>query len=487
MFGKNESVLVIGSGPSGVTVIESLVKKNIKVTLVDGYNFEPERGHTDDSNQLYSPLVVKTLSQQFTNFKKLNFGSDYYSESFSKHHNIELASVGGVMGSLIGGGLGNVWGGAVSAYDNIDLRGWPISQSELQPYYDKVSSSLEFSAYYEKNLSTFLDRANKNDNHVNNSLKLSSSKIAFNLNDEKKCTECGKCVYGCPDELLYNPKKRLIELKRVYGRLITHIDDSIAVSFHESTNSVKVFIKNLKTSKLSAHDMDRIFISAGAISSTYLVLKSLDLYGKKINFLNSQHFILPLINVLKNRNMGRTTSHYFIESSALANRAHLQIYLYPNILSDAINFKLLRGLFSPIANRIGFIQGYLHSNDSSTFQMLLEEKTYKIFLEANVNPNVKSSIKKVIKNCSPHLIRMGLLTKSCLLKIGMVGEGNHFGGSFPMSKNPKDIFESDLFGRPYNLKRVHMVDSSIFPTIPSKTITYVVMANSARIVDGIYR
>ena len=37
---------------------------------------------------------------------------------------------------------------------------------------------------------------------------------------------------------------------------------------------------------------------------------------------------------------------------------------------------------------------------------------------------------------------------------------------------------SDILGRPNGLKRVHLIDSSCFPTIPAKPITLTAMANS---------
>ena len=63
------------------------------------------------------------------------------------------------------------------------------------------------------------------------------------------------------------------------------------------------------------------------------------------------------------------------------------------------------------------------------------------------------------------------------------GRGFHFGGTLPMSSNPKD-FESDLFGRPMGLKRVHVVDSSVLPSIPATTITFSTMANAHRIGEA---
>ena len=53
-----------------------------------------------------------------------------------------------------------------------------------------------------------------------------------------------------------------------------------------------------------------------------------------------------------------------------------------------------------------------------------------------------------------------------------------------MSKDPIGA-QSDILGRPFSLNRVHVVDSSVLPTIPSGTITLTVMANSYRIASSI--
>jgi choline dehydrogenase-like flavoprotein len=41
--------------------------------------------------------------------------------------------------------------------------------------------------------------------------------------------------------------------------------------------------------------------------------------------------------------------------------------------------------------------------------------------------------------------------------------------------------ESDRQGRPYGFERVHLVDASVFPSLPATTITLTVMANAHRI------
>jgi choline dehydrogenase-like flavoprotein len=51
-----------------------------------------------------------------------------------------------------------------------------------------------------------------------------------------------------------------------------------------------------------------------------------------------------------------------------------------------------------------------------------------------------------------------------------------------MRQNPGP-FETDTLGRPFGWQRLHVVDSTVFPTIPATTITFSVMANAHRIAS----
>jgi choline dehydrogenase-like flavoprotein len=60
------------------------------------------------------------------------------------------------------------------------------------------------------------------------------------------------------------------------------------------------------------------------------------------------------------------------------------------------------------------------------------------------------------------------------------GRSYHSGGTFPMRAKPGK-FETDTLGQPTGLERVHLLDASVFPSIPATTITLTVMANAHRI------
>ena len=64
-------------------------------------------------------------------------------------------------------------------------------------------------------------------------------------------------------------------------------------------------------------------------------------------------------------------------------------------------------------------------------------------------------------------------------------QGWHFGGTTPMTDRPRMPWETDLFGIPKNWKRLSIVDSSVFPSLPATTVALLAMANSRRIASEV--
>ena len=59
----------------------------------------------------------------------------------------------------------------------------------------------------------------------------------------------------------------------------------------------------------------------------------------------------------------------------------------------------------------------------------------------------------------------------------------HVGGTMPMTQGEPRGFQTDRLGRVAGWERVHVVDSSVFPSLPGTTIGLLLMANAYRIAD----
>jgi choline dehydrogenase-like flavoprotein len=62
------------------------------------------------------------------------------------------------------------------------------------------------------------------------------------------------------------------------------------------------------------------------------------------------------------------------------------------------------------------------------------------------------------------------------------GGSLHYGGTFPMSRDDKEL-TVDVFGRLRETESVYIVDGSVFPYLPSKGLTFTMMANANRIAE----
>jgi len=71
-----------------------------------------------------------------------------------------------------------------------------------------------------------------------------------------------------------------------------------------------------------------------------------------------------------------------------------------------------------------------------------------------------------------------------MLRLAAGGKSYHFGGTFPHTKGGVSAaLGSDRLGRVRSWQRIHVVDASVFPTIPAMTFTLTIMANAHRIAS----
>ena len=61
----------------------------------------------------------------------------------------------------------------------------------------------------------------------------------------------------------------------------------------------------------------------------------------------------------------------------------------------------------------------------------------------------------------------------------------HIGGSLPMKLRPIKETDTNLLGCPKGWQKIHVIDSSTFPSLPGTSIGLIAMANAARIASAV--
>ena len=209
--------------------------------------------------------------------------------------------------------------------------------------------------------------------------------------------------------------------------------------------------------------------------------------------LDSQYFILPVLALRHAPSVSKEALHtlaqLFIEISdpkISPHIIHLQLYTYNDMLRSILVSKLgwLGAAFKTplehLMGRLSFIQGYLHSDHSSHMMITKDLQSGDLVINGKSQAETSTILKKVSRKLLRNSLKTGFIPLFPFINISEPGRGFHSGGTFPMRERPNK-YECDRLGRPAGLQRVHLIDSSSFPTLPATTITLTVMANAYRI------
>ncbi len=519
--------VVVGSGPAGVACAKTLLARGKIVRMLDaGVALEASREALVAEMSQTTP--AEWTPRQLSRIKegtsatakgiplKLVYGSDFPYREAERHVPADYDGVG-LRPSLARGGFSNVWGAALMPYAQRDLSGWPIQVSDLSDHYvaalkltrlsaqhDRLEQS--FPLYREPGAALGLSRQSRTllDKLEQNQAQLAAAGISFGQarvavqaahpGQRGGCVYCGLCMYGCPYGYIYNSADTLRELQTQPN--FSYQPGVIVTSVREMPSKVVLAGSERETGEPLQIEADRVFLAAGVMPTTQILLRSMGCYDQTVWMKDSQYFLIPLA-LMKSAGQVRheplhTLSQLFLEifdPKISPCTVHLQIYSYNDLVGQAVGkalgplAKRLDFLARALENRLLIIQGYLHSDHSSRIAVALKRgqgKPDRLQLTAQPNPETRPIIGRVLRKLLRHARQIGAWPVLPLLQVAEAGRGFHSGGTFPMRSQPGPL-QTDALGRPRGWKRVHVVDATVLPSIPATTITLSVMANAHRI------
>jgi choline dehydrogenase-like flavoprotein len=521
-------VLVVGSGPAGVACATALLDQGAHVTMLDaGLELEPIR-----RSQLADLQSVAFNSWDEPSLRflregvevsaggiplKLAYGSDFpYRDPIDQ----PISAVGvHAKSSFARGGLSNVWGASVLPYRTDDMSAWPITADDLAPHYRAVLEMMPLSGRHdglEEHFPLYHDHPGMlasssqaasllQDLELNEpaltagGMHFGSARLALksDVSDgAPACVYCGKCVYGCPYEFIYNSSHSLERLRA--NREFTYRPGVVVERLQEIASQVHVTGRTLDDGPAFEMQADKAFLAGGVFSTARVMLTSLEAFEHPIHAVDNCYFLLPLLRYQSQAGVLEeplyTLAQVFIEllDPAIGTQTvHLQVYTYNELFKKEIRKSLgpLHWLLPGRARRnllgrLLLIQGYLHSDLSARIQITLRRGTGNrpptLALARDENPRTRPALKALRRRLWAERASMKAYPISPAMRVGEPGRGFHTGGTFPMRLNPHAL-EVDVVGRTSEFPNVHLVDASVFPSLPATTITLSVMANAHRI------
>jgi len=520
---------VVGSGPGGIAAAKALIRRGVRVVLFDaGQTLDETRRSLADrlarqDHRQWSPADVEELTRNHTLHdkvpKKLVFGSDFLFAGSHPACPTEAEGAVTAQPTLAQGGYSVAWGAAMMPIADEDMTAWPFRREALEPAYRRILPDMPLSAAHdalERNFPLFsnpdgrlrlprqaaalLADVNARERCTEtDTLLCGQARISVHLPEhsaEQGCRYCGLCLSGCVYKSIHTFDQTVETLVR--DGALDYRPDVTVTRLGEDETGCTVTWRALDGGPEQSARFDRVFLAAGAINSTRILLDSSGRYDTQVHFLDSQKFIVPILRWRRDPvewpDINALPS-LFMEAhlpQVAPNWFHMQISPVNDFVLSHFGLKERAGLkwrlMAPAIERLMIAWCGLHSSLSGGFTGTLRRGSDGaagvMHLTAVPNsaavPTVKRFVRKMmVKGLGFRTLFVPLVT------VSPTGGGNHFGGSFPMTASPSRFNQSDLLGRPAGWSRLHLVDGSILPSIPATTVALLIMANADRIATDV--
>jgi choline dehydrogenase-like flavoprotein len=508
--------IVVGSGPAGIACACGLLELGAQVTMLDiGVVCEPERSALvsrlrecepeqweEDARRRVSVQQLPATGQGFP--VKLVFGSEF------PYAPVEAVAQTGTrcVQSWAEGGLSTVWGAAMLPFPANELTDWPFGLDQLEPHYKAAARITgiagrhdaleELHPYFgepapslpaSSQAQWILARLERNARRLRaQGFRFGQSRLAVRAS---RCRRCQLCLTGCVYDAIYSTAQTLRDLQRhprftyLRGVRVLRCDDAVehsTVTYREIASGSTATISGRRT-----------FVAAGVLATTRILLNSIGLREARLDLRFHPYFLAPMLMlsgsfVVSDEKLHALAQGFLeiVDPAISRHVVHTQLYTYNPLYRERIRAAgpIAKAVGSLLLGRLVALQGYLHSHESDAIEVraFSDAPSGEIRLElaGSLGNGARRTMRRVIRKLARNAHLTGLVPLPFATQIGTPGDGNHIGCVFPMARDARGL-QSDTLGRVRGLTRVHVVDASVFPSIPSTTITYTAMANAHRI------
>ena len=510
-------LIIIGSGPAGVSAAFPLVTAGLKVLMVDGGShtiippIEPPflTARTEDPNQ-WEWMIGKdfhSLKMQDAVSPKLRVpGHKYVFENYAHANAIESKDFI-VVGSLATGGLSNAWGCGVSRLSEAELSNYPVSSSHMDRSYRAVAQRIGISGSSHDDLSDFfrLDEISqppipmdplhtqlwtKYQKHRKAitpvGFRLGRARVAAlnqAIGDRKACDCTGNCLWGCHRKALYSSADELPALKQYPN--FHHQNGFVVERLKAAGEFWRIQgTRNLKSESITAR---KIILAAGTIATTRLALQALKL-TKPIPMLSCPIAAFMLWNpwylgqkIQSSFGFGQLSYTLKLDQGITGFGSTFGIsgipvseFLGHLPFSRRYSIDIFKGVSSSCIVGNLFLPG-----DLSPAQVELKGDD-SLHISGGYRSLVPQLMKTAAKRLRKAYFKLGFFLLPGSFTLGAPGGDIHYAGTLPMRDNP-ELGETNSTGEIQGIPGVHIVDGACLPTLPGKSHTLTIMANADRI------
>jgi choline dehydrogenase-like flavoprotein len=510
-------VIVIGSGPAGVSVSWPLIEAGRKVLMLDqgtGPKKSPKsegafldiRRQDEDQWRLFLGEDFHGLKDQGNVSPKLKVPASAYTfEGFSEAYKLRTKSFKAV-GSLATGGLSNAWGAGAYAYDDRDLQGFPISRADLAPSFKTIGSRIGVSGEAADDMGEFYGGdvplqspipLHENTAHLLQRYEARREKaqalglhlgrarnavLSASLGNRNACTEDDMCLWGCSKGAIYSAAQD-VEGLVTSGNFTYRRGCFVQAVEREGDETVVRFEGGVARAKT-------VVLAAGTIGSTKLALQSLGHRDQPIKLASNPAFAMAFC--LPGR-IGRAVASKGFSLGQLGFRveadpddpdyAHGVVFSGGSLLTSEIarHLPLSRpaavGFLRRVMPSLVFLNCFLPGNYSRHTVTLGHSGELQI--QGAYASNFEARVEALRRKLTKGLRQMGAYALPGGARVSEPGSDIHYAGTLPMGG--KSGLATDAQGQVVGAPGLHIADGAILPQLAAKNPTFTIMANADRI------
>jgi choline dehydrogenase-like flavoprotein len=507
-------VIIVGSGPAGAAAALELSNRTQVLMLDVGHSAPEESPDEDRFVELLGERLegMSIITEPYLSPKLRSPLFRYVTRSWRELSPINSRNFKGEL-SLALGGLANAWGSGLYEFDDTDLRGFPITYSELQPFYLRLTKHIGISGGGDevahllgssegllppmplagplKKLSACSERPEVKRLLARNGIQIGRQRLGV-LTEPHRGRPAyafdGKDFFRPGKAAIYNPAYTVRELE-VLGKV--RVRRGVLVKqFKEFSDGVRVDAIDLSSGQPVQFSARRLLLGAGAINSARIVLQSFKDYSTRLPMLENPVSFIPFIHLaslgLDSKENSFTGAQLALISDGPEHHDRVQgsFYNLSGVLSSDFlfdfPFSASGNLFclAKVLEAMSVLQIYYSDAPTAASSLSLSpEGALEVRCPARRFGRVEAKLIKVLR-------KMGFWSARFLVRYAEGGSSFHYAGTLPVRAAGDSVgFSTDPAGRLNRCRHVYVVDASSFPVLPAKNLSLTIMANAMRVAS----
>ena len=519
-------VIIVGSGPAGVSAAFPLVERGIRVLMVDagvadGNVAEPGPNDTLRSSRQDPGQWKMVIGEEFQRFaieKALSpkLRSPIYSSGFLEYDRRYVVDSNNflVFGSLASGGCSDAWGAGVSLFDDEDLRDFPISHGDLRASYQRISRRIGVSGSNDDDMAALYGHdgflmppiepsgnlrrlhsryRSRPQRALTEGVRMGYGRNAVltrELRGRKGCIYCGLCTWGCAQRSIWSAKYDLELLSR--SPAFSYRKGYFATGLGKVESGVSLMAESLSSGESACFKAGRIMLACGAIGSAKLVLDALGMQNVSIPFQTSPvagfALLLPGWRVagLAGDGMFAMSQLTFKVDDPLFDGGYACGNIFPAEAVPASEYLPFMPFSYPLSRRLvrllqpSMLIGNCFFSGNYSRHRLRIQQSGSLVIEGDYSPVVEKRAAQARRRLAAAMRRYGVLLLPGSFRLTPPGGDIHYAATVPMRESPRPG-EANARGEVHGLPGVYVVDGAALTSLPPKPHTFTIMANADRI------